>query len=99
MAYTFSEYLIRIPVTWIVVGRKGPIRTRDLITTAFPHGIATLGTAVALLPASTFVIAPGLIGCAALAFSSYSIYLLILIAFPLKRKALGVHLGTIMRLL
>lgn len=39
-AYGLSDLLLRAPIVWIWVGRKGPVSTRDLIRIAWPNAVA-----------------------------------------------------------
>jgi PST family polysaccharide transporter len=42
-AYGLSDLLLRAPIVWIWVGRKGPVSTRDLIRVAWPNAVAVAG--------------------------------------------------------
>lgn len=88
VAYALSEFLVRVPITWIVVGRKGPIGTLDLIRTSFPQLIATLATGIAMWTSSFLIEPPHLVGCIGLALASYLLYLIVLASFPSKRQML-----------
>lgn len=48
-AYALSDLFIRMPIVWYWIGRKGPVRTRDLIAMAWPQLIANAAMAGALL--------------------------------------------------
>ena len=97
IAYTITEYLVRLPVIWAVTGRKGPVSVLDLFATAYPHALATLITASILWSLSYLIEAPRLLGCIELGIASYSIYLLIVIVFPLKRQILFQYAASAMR--
>jgi PST family polysaccharide transporter len=89
VAYTITDYLVRLPATWWSAGRRGPVSGRHLVTTTFPHVVATIASALVLLGLSLVVPTRGPSTCLGLALTSYAIYGLVLLAFPSKRLVLG----------
>jgi PST family polysaccharide transporter len=92
IAYAVSDYVVRLPATWWSTGRRGPIRTRDLVVTALPHAVATVATAVVLVAIAIATPSPSALVCLGLALLGYTVYGLVMLAFPPKRLVLGKNL-------
>jgi PST family polysaccharide transporter len=87
-AYAISDYVVRLPVTWLSAGSAGPVTTRDLYTLAAPHALATAAAAAALLAVKPLLETPDALACALLAALSYAVYTAFLMLFPEKRAYL-----------
>ena len=94
-AYAVSEYLLRVPVTFVLAGRRGPVTTRELRATAAPHVVATLVAGLVLFALAQVIPPPGTLACLLLAVLSYGVYCLVLIIFPEKRRILIQTLATL----
>ncbi|WP_165225072.1 lipopolysaccharide biosynthesis protein [Affinirhizobium pseudoryzae] len=96
VCYTISEYL-RTPFLWWFIGRKGPVRVRDMLSAAGP---TLIGAHLAI--GGFFWLDPALpgnpIAQAAIAASlTYSVSILIALIFPSGRDAARNLLGMIPR--
>jgi PST family polysaccharide transporter len=89
VAYAVANYAVTIPLAWWISGRSGPVRTRDMLVTAFPHVVATAVSAAVLMGMRIVLPLPSVFACLGLAILSYGIYGAIMIAFPKKRMMLG----------
>lgn len=94
-AYTLSEILIRLPMVLWLVGRRGPVSTRDLCALAVPNVVAN-GVAAGvllLLPANVGLLSvPDLLARLALA---YAVCWSVIALFPTGRKAFVEMLKTV----
>lgn len=88
MAYAVSEYL-RTPLLWLYVGRKGPVRTRDVTRMGLPFLLGAhlaLGTILIIKPHLPQQPIPALILAAML---SYLLVASFAALFPAGRQALN----------
>ena len=92
IAYTVSDYLIRVPLVWISTGRRGPVSLHDLLAIALPHLVATLAAALGLMLLGNALRSPHMIDYAALLLASYLTYCAVIACFPAKRKILQANL-------
>lgn len=51
-SYALADTFILAPAVWWVIGRKGPVRTRDLVGLAVPFAVSGAASAVLVLAAS-----------------------------------------------
>ena len=91
-AYAASEY-VRTPMLWWYIGRRGPVRARDVIRSATPH-VAGVVASYAVLAWGTAWLTTALpvkllIG----AVLSYTISLLVIALFPSGRRTIGESLA------
>ena len=94
-SYAISEYLLRVPVTFVLAGRRGPITARELWMIAAPHVLATLIGGSLLFTAAQMIATPDAVACLAVFVLSYAVYCLVLIIFPTKRRILVHNLRTL----
>jgi PST family polysaccharide transporter len=94
IAYTISDYAVRVPLIWISAGRRGPISVNDLVAIAFPHLVAVALAGAALVALERALKSPSLIQYAALLPLSYLIYGSAICCFRAKRKILLASLRT-----
>jgi PST family polysaccharide transporter len=87
-SYAISDYIVRLPVIWASVGRRGPVSTRDLYTMAMPHAVATICAAGVLLAIKPAIKSPDVLSCALLLGVTYAVYLAFVLLFPEKRAYL-----------
>lgn len=99
IAYTASGYLIRGPISLWYVGRRGPIRLRDLLLGVYPHAIATGASAGMLWGFSLVMASPHALSLLALVMLSYVVSGLVLLAFPMKRSSLAANVVSVAMLL
>jgi PST family polysaccharide transporter len=98
-AYAISDYVVRVPLIWISTGRRGPVRVNDLVAIGFPHLVATVFTAAALIGLGNMLRSPGLVEYAALLPLGYVIYGIVIFCFPAKRKILQANMRMMLELL
>jgi polysaccharide transporter, PST family len=88
-AYGLSDLLIRAPIVWYWIGRKGPVSTRDLVRLGLPHGS---GLAAVLLIAWKFgmprLAASELVNLAAAAVLAYLVAWSFVALWPSGRSTL-----------
>lgn len=92
-AYALADTLILLPAVWYLVGRKGPVRTKDLVNIARPFIVAGCAAALAVFAASHILSGlratldgwPFLLACFAV---SYSVFLIAMLALRSGREAL-----------
>jgi polysaccharide transporter, PST family len=94
-SYAMSEYFLRVPVTFVVAGRRGPITARELWVIAGPHVFATVVGGCVLFAAARVIPSPGAGACLFIFVLSYAVYCLVLIIFPGKRRILFHNLRTL----
>jgi len=88
IAYVVSDYLLRLPFSWLFVGRSGPVRTGPLLRQSAPHALATIVAAagcVLLRRVGGLSEVPML---TALLLIAYILYVVVLALFPSKRALL-----------
>lgn len=76
-AYAISDLVVRMPAVWWYVGRKGPVRARDLVGVGFPYGLSALLNLGALLLLRSGLLAadlPPIFLLAAMACASCAFY-------------------------
>jgi PST family polysaccharide transporter len=86
IAYTIGDCTLRLPYTCKVVGRIGPVQSRDLLKTALPHAAAVSASALVLVALSRIISDIGVFECAYLSVLSYSIYTIVMLGSAPKRK-------------
>jgi len=77
-AYAISDLLVRMPAVWWYVGRKGPVRTGDLVRLGLSYGAAALAVLAALLLLRQGLLAlnlPSIAVLTAMAGASCTLYL------------------------
>ena len=86
ISYTVVNYAVVVPLYAILIGRDGPVTTRNLIETTGPHWISCL-VAAAVTKVSTTALLDGnsLTELAALLVLSYSSYFMTIVFFAPKR--------------
>lgn len=86
MAYALANYAFLLPLYAILIGRNGPVTTKDLIKTTTPHWLAcfvaaaTAKISMVYLPSGT-----SLIGLATILGLSYFSYVIAVLSFAHKR--------------
>jgi polysaccharide transporter, PST family len=98
-AYTITNYLVLLPATWWIAGRRGPVDVQNLLIIALPHGIATAASSLVLTGISVALRPDNALMCLGLAALSYMVYGLVIVAFPNKRLLLVENLCTLATLL
>ncbi|MHB8286641.1 MAG: lipopolysaccharide biosynthesis protein [Caulobacteraceae bacterium] len=92
-AYTISDYALRFPFQWLYAGRTGPVRTKPLLNTLWPHLLGA-ATAIAGLLIYQHVVQPtGLVELALGVVLAYACYLPMLMVSGEKRDLLGKGVG------
>jgi PST family polysaccharide transporter len=87
IAYTVTDYALRLPLSFWSAARRGPVSLRDLSRIALPHTAATCASAAMLVAAAT--ISPfGANTFLALLPLSYAVYGCVLMGFPAKQLAM-----------
>lgn len=95
MAFFIGDYLVRLPLAWILVGRLGPISTRDFVRAAVPHMAATLAAAAILLVAQQSLESSiGVVEFIGLMVLSYLVYMPVLVISRAKRQIFEKNLQT-----
>ena len=84
-AYCISDYVLRLPVSWLWVGRSGPVRTRPLLRVAFPHVLGSLAAAAALLLLRAHLTLTGIPCLIVATLTGYAAYTAVVMLFPEKR--------------
>lgn len=92
-AYAISDIALRLPVIWWWVGRKGPVRTRDLYLLALPFAVGAAAAAVALAAARRFTTGFAIIDLGLMAILAYGAAWAAVLAFPGGRAAFADALG------
>jgi PST family polysaccharide transporter len=87
-ALAISDWLVRLPFIWAIVGRTGPVSLRDLLRIAVPHGVAVAACTVFLVAIFVNAGELGFLRLVAVGFAAYAVYLAVLVCFPSKRNAL-----------
>jgi PST family polysaccharide transporter len=87
-AYAISDYLIRVPVIWWVVGRVGPIKSRELLGCVAPHILACLMCGAVMEGLAIILKSPNLFVLALCSLPAYGAYLAGLAFFRSKRSLL-----------
>ncbi len=87
-AFAISDWLVRLPFIWAIVGRSGPVRLADILRITVPHGISVAVCAVFLVAVLLRAGELGFLGLVAVGFAAYAVYLAVLVCFPAKRNAL-----------
>lgn len=92
-AYAISDTVLRLPVLWWWVGRKGPVRVRHLAGLALPYaaGLAVAGAVV--FPLRNLSLGAPVLDLAILAALAYLAAWATAAAFPGGRHALGDSIG------
>jgi PST family polysaccharide transporter len=86
ISYTVVNYAVVVPLYAILVGRNGPVTTRNLIETTGPHWISCLvAAAVTKISAIALLDGNSLAGLASLLALSYSSYSIAIVFFAPKR--------------
>jgi polysaccharide transporter, PST family len=85
IAYTIANNLAVAPVTWRMVGRRGPVSTGDLISIGLPHALGAIASAGIMVGVS-HIGSLNILTSLALATLSYGVYLVTLMMFPIKRR-------------
>lgn len=99
-AYALSDLFIRMPIVWYWIGRKGPVRTRDLIGMAWPHVIANAAMAAVMIALQPVRLgAFPLIDLGIKCIIGYAVCWATLAIFPRGRATLGDLIGTATNLL
>jgi PST family polysaccharide transporter len=94
-AYALSDILIRLPIVWWWVGRRGPVSSGTLFSLAWPMAVAAAAAAAvlyALLEVRLF--APTLVDLGARAVITYAVAWGVLLVLPQGRSALGELVAT-----
>ena len=86
-AYAISDYLIRLPATWLVVGRQGPVRAGPLWRAVAPHVWACVLAASCLFAVHRLDGDPPIWRLLLLGVSTYVIYSSALAVSADKRSA------------
>ena len=86
-AYGLSDLLIRMPVLWFWVGRRGPMRTRDLLALAAPNVVANIAAAGVVLMLPSFLSWPPLLELMVRGAVCFGTCWLALAMFPSGRAA------------
>ena len=95
-AYALSDMFIRMPIVWYWVGRRGPVRTSDLVRIAWPHVIANMAMAIVLIELLPFRLSSVLLVDLAVKFAAgYAVCWATLAIFPKGRIVLLDLAGTI----
>lgn len=99
-AYALSDLFIRMPIVWYWIGRRGPVRTRDLVALAWPHVVANGVMAAAMLGLHSVRFAPlVLIDLGIRCAIGYAICWAVLAIFERGRASIRDFLGTVGNLL
>lgn len=86
ISYTLMNYAVVVPLYAILVGRDGPVTTRNLLETTGPHWIGCLVAATVTKTSATFLLdGNSVTGLTMLLALSYATYLLAIIFFAQKR--------------
>jgi PST family polysaccharide transporter len=92
ISYTICNYLVLVPATWWSAGRRGQVSTRDILSAAFPHALATVLSGTILIGLAPAMHPLGVLTCIGLASVSYAAYGAAILAFPAKRRMLNKNL-------
>ena len=87
VVYAFSEY-IRTPLLWIYVGRKGPLRFKDVLCAAGPFVLGSHCALMALWLFRPLLPDQPLLAVAAAGVLSYAVTIAIALLFPFGRQTL-----------
>jgi polysaccharide transporter, PST family len=87
-AYSISQVLLRSPVMWWMATRMGPVRLRDLYTTATMHALASAVSFAGIVVARRAITLDGIPALAFLLCLSYAFSALVLALMPSGRTAL-----------
>jgi PST family polysaccharide transporter len=87
IAYAVSEYL-RTPFLWIYIGRKGPLRTSDILRTAGPVVLGAHLALAAVWAAKPLLPDHPLAAILAAAIAAYAVVVAFALLFPAGREAL-----------
>ncbi|MBB4641847.1 lipopolysaccharide biosynthesis protein [Rhizorhapis suberifaciens] len=95
-AYALSDMFIRMPIVWYWVGRKGPVRTIDLVNAAWPHVLANMAMALVLIGLIPFHLSGFLLLDLAMKFAAgFAVCWTTLAVFPKGRAVLMDLAGTV----
>jgi PST family polysaccharide transporter len=94
ISYCLSDYVIRLPLTWWVTCRKGPVSVADIVSLAMPHLFACAAAAGALLLARWKMHQLSGSELAALLAASYGVYLVAILPWSAKRKTIQAGLAS-----
>ena len=85
VAYVVSDYALRVPFTWYVIGRSGHVALFGHLENCVPAIVGLLAAAIALMLVELRVGSPSLIEFFGLASTSYIVSWAVLALFPSKR--------------
>lgn len=77
-AYAVSDLLLRAPVVWWCIGRKGPVRMMDLYRVAWPYVPASAAAATVLLTIMPFLTIPVPLMLGVLLVVAYAVFVTVL---------------------
>lgn len=89
ISYVCSDYLLRLPFTWYLACRKGPIHPSDILRITIPHILGLLASALALSLAKIAMSPSTLLPLISLACIAYLINVAVLSMFSSKRVILS----------
>ena len=87
-AYAVSDYLFRLPFAIWYVGRVGPVSSRNILRSAWAHGLACSVVLAAAFGLRHVVDSPGLLELVCIVAAAYPLYALVLCLDATKRELL-----------
>lgn len=85
IAYAIAEY-IKTPLLWMYIGRKGPVRTNDVLTSIGPFLLAAHGALLAAWLTHKYVVAGTLVNLIISAMACVAAYLILVLVFRNSRR-------------
>ena len=85
IGYAIAEY-VKTPLLWMYIGRKGPVRTNDVVTSVGPFLLAAHGALLAAWLSHKYVVAGSVANLTASAIACAVTYLVLVFLFRNSRR-------------